>query len=244
MGGESQGQRRKWGGKARRGWRRFTEPEGAGDPSSGCAPRQEEPEMGGSPLFIRRVALLAWPPSSATSAAPARGPQGRSWGWEGGPNAGAGGPGKSCLRTRGEGVVAAAQTKKSWARIDVCMHLVRCLCERGPRMAGSPVPSGRALTVRVLPFGALPVVHPAEPLEVVIVAAPRSVHRHHGEVRHRARPLLQLPAGLSPLPRAGAPRPLAFFPAALTSSARPPSRPSGAGSRRDSSRLLLEGAPE
>lgn len=41
-------------------------------------------------LFTRPAAPLAWPPSSATSAAPARGPQGRSWGWEGGPTAGAG----------------------------------------------------------------------------------------------------------------------------------------------------------
>lgn len=92
----------------------------------------------------------AWPPSSATSAAPARGPQGRSWGSEGGPTAGAGGRGKLCLRTRSEGVVAAAQAKLCWARIDVCTH-GPSVCERGPRVAGSPVPaktpSGRALTV-------------------------------------------------------------------------------------------------
>lgn len=66
------------------------------------------------------------------------------------PDCGRRGPERSCLRTRGEGVVAAAQAKKSWARIDVCTPGPG-VCESGPRVAGSPVPakapSRRALTV-------------------------------------------------------------------------------------------------
>ena len=64
------------------------------------------------------------PAGLATSAAPARGPQGRSWGGEGGPTAtaGAGGPGKLSLRGRSKGLPVATQPKKSWARIDVCAH--------------------------------------------------------------------------------------------------------------------------
>lgn len=66
------------------------------------------------------------------------------------PDCGQWGPERSCLRTRGKGVVAAAQAKKSWARIDVCTPGPG-VCESGPRVAGSPVPakapSRRALTV-------------------------------------------------------------------------------------------------
>lgn len=66
----------------------------------------------------------AGPAGLATSAAPARGPQGRSWGGEGGPtaSASAGGRRKLFLRARSKGLLAATQSKKSWARIDVCAH--------------------------------------------------------------------------------------------------------------------------
>lgn len=144
--------------------------------------------------------------------------------------------------------VAAAQTKKSWARIDVRSYGSGVYASTGHAwpapLPPTKAPTGSALTVRVLPLCALPVVHPTETLEVVIVAAPRPVHRHHGEVRHRARsaPPSRLPARLSQPPGAAAPRPLAFLPAALTSSARPPGRPSGAGSRRGSGGSSPRGA--
>lgn len=131
--------------------------------------------------------------------------------------------------------VAAAQTKKSWARIDVRSYGSGVYASTGHAwpapLPPTKAPTGSALTVRVLPLCALPVVHPTETLEVVIVAAPRPVHRHHGEVRHRARsaPPSRLPARLSQPPGAAAPRPLAFLPAALTSSARPRAAPRGRG---------------
>lgn len=60
---------------------------------------------GGSPLFTRSGAPKASPLWSATSAAPARGQQGRSWGGEGVPTAGGPGPRKivSALAERGTG---------------------------------------------------------------------------------------------------------------------------------------------
>lgn len=66
------------------------------------------------------------------------------------PDCGRRGPRKivSAHAERGSG--GAAQAKLCWALIDVCTH-GPSVCERGPRVAGSPVPakipSGRVLTV-------------------------------------------------------------------------------------------------
>lgn len=178
----------------------------------------------------------------ATSAAHARGPQGRSWGGEErSPAGGRSGPGTDCKSERG----SSGSGVRGLQFLGAPRRAPRRR-ERGLPWPDTPPPRtsrGRALTVRVLPLASLFVVHPAEPLQVVIVAAPRPVHRHHGEVRHRA--LGSARPGRSPSPVPGAPspapRPRAFLPAALTSSARPPGRPSGRGSRRDWGRILPGG---
>lgn len=115
---------------------------------------------------------------------PAREELGREGEWTGGrADCGRREPREIVPARRSEGAVATARTEESWPTPTSA---------RGPRVA-APRPGpralrARALTVRVFPLGALPVVHPAEPLEVVVVAAPRPVHRHHSEVRHRALP--------------------------------------------------------
>lgn len=110
----------------------------------------------------------------------------------------------------------------------------RVSCRRPP--VPTTAPAGRTLTIRVFPLGALPVVHPTEPLEVVIVAASRPVHWHHREVRHRAR-LARTP-GLQPaVPAApGWPAPPARIPPRCAHFLHPPPGPPlggrGAGGAR------------
>lgn len=195
---------------------------------------------GDSALFAPQAAPLAWPRLQPPPAALKGGAGVRR---EARPRQQAPGAQENCVCAREVGdCLAAKESKKSWALIDVYAHgpaSVRQPAPHGPLPAPARDPAGRPLTVRVVPIGALPVVHPTQTLEVVIIAAPRPVYRHHGEVRHPARsapprPPPRPPARLSPPLRAGAPRPLTFLPAALTSSARPPGRPSGAGSRRGS----------
>lgn len=236
----SEAVKHKWGGEGRRDRSNSTEGEGAGVQAAAMLPV-------GKGQRWRLAAILA--PSGPEGASfvghvcsPRPRPVREELDWGGRPD---------CRRAGAQENRVDARGARDWDRrsrlrkvgpASTCARSGQVFCgSAGLLVARSPVPakapSGRALTVRVIPLGSLPVVHPTEPLEVVIVAAPRPVHRHHGKVRHRTLsalplPLPRLPAPKSPPPGAGAPRPLAFFPAALTSSARPPGRPSGAGSRR------------